>query len=374
MSWLDRLKRPRARPLRALQVEVTSRCTRRCVVCPRTSLEAAWEEGDLTAAAWRRLVPDLRLTEHVHLQGWGEPLLHPALPEWTRRARAAGCTVGLTTNGDLLDGASGWLLRGDVDRVVVSLAGGDRRHAALRDGSDLASALAAGGRLARAARERGRDLRVSGSYLLTRRNAPDLPAVVRRAADAGLDELFVIHLDCRTSPWQTDHSAFARGGLAAGVAEHLDAAERAAGDCGLSYRGPPREGAEPIACALDPGRFAFVGRDGSVAPCVNLLLPGAATIPRWTGEGLRRVAPVVYGNLAAATLAQLLASPERERFVAPFRARRAAEARFVTGMTARSAESRSLRRLEEADRARADAFAAHPFPAPCAGCPKARGW
>jgi MoaA/NifB/PqqE/SkfB family radical SAM enzyme len=374
MSWFDRGKRPRTRPLRALQVEITSRCTRRCVVCPRTALETEWEEGDLAAAAWRRLVPYLRLTEHVHLQGWGEPLLHPELPDWTRQARAAGCTVGLTTNGDLLDGATDWLLRGDVDQVVISLAGGDRRHAALRDGSDLAGALAAGGRLARAAREHGRALRVSGSYLLTRRNAPDLPAVVRRAADAGLGELFVIHLDCRTSPWQTDHSAFARGGLAAGVVEHLDAAERAAGVCGLPYRGPPREGAEPIACALDPGRFAFVGHDGSVAPCVNLLLPGAAAIPRWTDEGLCRVTPVVYGNLADASLADLLASSARERFVAPFRARRAAEARFVAGMTARSAASRSLRRLEEADRLRAETFAAHPFPAPCAGCPKARGW
>ena len=117
-----------------------------------------------------------------------------------------------------------------------------------------------------------------------------------------------------------------------------------------------------------------MGRDGSVAPCVNLLLPGPASIPRWSGEGLRRVAPVVYGSLADASLAELLASPARESFVAPLRARHAAEARFVAGMAARSGASRSLHRLEEADRIRAEALAAHPFPAPCAGCPKARGW
>ena len=90
------------RPLRALQVEVTSRCSRRCLVCPRSGLAGQWRDGDLGSDTWRRLVPDLALWKHVHLQGWGEPLLHNGLHSMVRDAHAAGCRVGITTNGDLL--------------------------------------------------------------------------------------------------------------------------------------------------------------------------------------------------------------------------------------------------------------------------------
>jgi hypothetical protein len=68
------------RPLLALQVEVTSRCTRSCLPCPRSDLRRDWRNGDLEDAYWAAIEPGLRLTYHVHLQGWGEPLLHPMLP------------------------------------------------------------------------------------------------------------------------------------------------------------------------------------------------------------------------------------------------------------------------------------------------------
>ena len=70
------LRLRRHRPLRALQVEVTSRCTRRCAVCPRSALTDRWLERDLSADTWQAVVPALGRFEHVHLQGWGEPLLH----------------------------------------------------------------------------------------------------------------------------------------------------------------------------------------------------------------------------------------------------------------------------------------------------------
>jgi MoaA/NifB/PqqE/SkfB family radical SAM enzyme len=120
------------RKLRALQVEVTSRCTRRCTVCPRAVLGESWLEGDLSEAHWDRIRPDLPLVEHLHLQGWGEPLLHPRIAHMARDAHAAGCKVGLTTNGDLLSDAAKWIVSGAVDVLAVSLAGGDKWNRRLR--------------------------------------------------------------------------------------------------------------------------------------------------------------------------------------------------------------------------------------------------
>lgn len=94
------------RPISALQVEVTSRCARACAVCPRTAVARRWQDGDLDMGLWDRLAPHLHLVDHVHLQGWGEPLLHRNLPDMVADARKAGCSVGITTNGDLLDRAA----------------------------------------------------------------------------------------------------------------------------------------------------------------------------------------------------------------------------------------------------------------------------
>jgi MoaA/NifB/PqqE/SkfB family radical SAM enzyme len=84
------------RPLRALQIEVTSRCTRQCAICPRFALSGEWLEGDLSREHWRRLEQDLNTAQHVHLQGWGEPLLHVDLPRMVKAAKRNGCTVGIS--------------------------------------------------------------------------------------------------------------------------------------------------------------------------------------------------------------------------------------------------------------------------------------
>ena len=94
--------------------------------------------------------------------------------------------------------------------------------------------------------------------------------------------------------------------------------------------------------------------------------------PRLTSAS-QRVEPVVYGHLADTRLREILKGDEYRRFTGPFAARLAAEGRFRSEVgTLRGSDARS--RLEEADRGREEALAAHPFPSECAGCNKARGW
>ncbi|MCL4465253.1 MAG: hypothetical protein M1401_00245 [Chloroflexi bacterium] len=66
-----------ARPIAALQVEITTRCFLHCTFCPHETLRAQWRAEDMSLATFQRLVPAFRLAKFVHLQGWGEPLLHP---------------------------------------------------------------------------------------------------------------------------------------------------------------------------------------------------------------------------------------------------------------------------------------------------------
>jgi MoaA/NifB/PqqE/SkfB family radical SAM enzyme len=87
----------------SIQVEATSRCSLLCVMCPRTAHSDEWLVGDMGEEVFGRLSQAFELAAHVHLQGWGEPLLHPNLFEMASVAKAKGCRVGLTINGMLLD-------------------------------------------------------------------------------------------------------------------------------------------------------------------------------------------------------------------------------------------------------------------------------
>jgi len=360
------------RPLSALQVEVTSRCTRRCAICPRSAAGSDWCEGDLDEATWRRLQDDLGLARHVHLQGWGEPLLHPRLPEMVDAVKTAGPRVGLTTNGDLLQDAVEWIVERGIDLLTVSVAGGEATHAALRAGSRLQEVWDALGRLL-ALRGRRKRPKVQVSCLLTLEGVDDLPRVVEAAAEVGVDEVFVIHLDVTPTREFLDRAAFDSSGLRAGVAQAIEAAERTARSRGVFFRAPASVSQDLLVCALDPRRFVFVGWDGRVGPCVNLLLPVAGSIPRWTEKGPQHVEPVVYGRLADTRLREILRGEECRRFSAPFASRMAAEGRFLGEVgTLWGSEARSC--LDEADRIREEELAAHPFPPQCAGCHKALGW
>jgi MoaA/NifB/PqqE/SkfB family radical SAM enzyme len=294
------------RRLTALQVEVTSRCTRHCRLCPRDVLAERWQEGDLGEETWSHLEPHLALAEHVHLQGWGEPLLHSELPYMVRTAKAAGCAVGVTTNGDLLETAIPWLVEAKVDLLTVSVAGNEEGNRVLRGGASLRQTLSAVSKLAKTRKKRCPRLQVS--YLLTRENHAELPRVLELAAKTGVDEVFAIHLDCTPDTSLLEMAAFTEDGLRLDVAESLEAAQRIARRHGLQWRPPAMFSEEPLVCALDPQRFAYVRWDGNVGPCAYLMLPIAGRIPRATFQGRREVESPRYGNLTAASLPALLES------------------------------------------------------------------
>jgi hypothetical protein len=211
------------------------------------------------------------------------------------------------------------------------------------------------------------------SYLLTRTNAEQLPAVVKAAARAGADELFVTHLDCTPSFELLRAAAFTAGRLREGVAEAVKAAEVAARRSHIAFRGPALQSEEVLVCALNPLRFAFLGWHGRVGPCVNLLLPIAGPIPRWTAGGSTAVAQVCYGHLSDGSLGDLLRGPRYRALTAPLAARLAAERRFFDRLGDASG-AEALRRLEASDQQRSQDLASNPLPTECSGCHKAMGW
>jgi sulfatase maturation enzyme AslB (radical SAM superfamily) len=114
-----------------VDIELTNRCNAACSFCPREKTPHQGLISDETfCRALERTVEHRDVVEHVFPDSWfsvvfcgmGEPLLHPRVVEYARRATAAGLEVHLSTNGSLLDDATGRaLLDAGVRAVFLNI-------------------------------------------------------------------------------------------------------------------------------------------------------------------------------------------------------------------------------------------------------------
>ena len=125
-----------------IQVEISSYCNAGCIYCPRTVYREDWQNRYLPIDAFRNLKPAFRKTELVYLQGWGDPFTHPRFFEMLQLAKRAGCRVGTTTNGTLLNRQLiEKLVAEDLDVIGFSLAGIDEKNDEIRKGTPIKSVL-----------------------------------------------------------------------------------------------------------------------------------------------------------------------------------------------------------------------------------------
>jgi MoaA/NifB/PqqE/SkfB family radical SAM enzyme len=315
VEWLR--KRTQGRPFEAFQIEVTSRCLTRCVMCPRVALAGEWHEMDLSWEAFQRVARTFARTQHVHLQGWGEPLLHPRLFDMVVLAKSAGCRVGLTTNGMRLDlGTAERLLGQGLDLVAISIAGATRQmHESIRIGSDFPLIVENVRRLLALRAGRGTKIpKVELSYLMTKTNMAELPDAVKMAATLGVDELYAINLDYVLTPEQDDLKAFGDPPRKEAFARAVDEAGEEARRAGLTFRPFPLDPEEVAVCEGDPTRILFISSDGWVSPCPYMGLAGRSDIPRsFDGQSLR-VPRVRFGNILEQDLMEIWESPAYRAF------------------------------------------------------------
>lgn len=157
-------------------------------------------EGSMSLQTFKALEPAFPHLNALILNGIGEPLLHPHLEEFIRRAKKLlpeGAWVGFQTNGMLLSEArAASLLDAGLDRICLSLD--SVTHASFRvirkggEMTDMESAFAA---LNRAKERYGRqDFRIGIEFVLMRDNLTELPGALRWAALRGATFALVTQL------------------------------------------------------------------------------------------------------------------------------------------------------------------------------------
>lgn len=179
---------------RFAQIEPVGRCNLACRMC--TVNERGDEVAVLSLSRFVALLDQMPGLRQLHLQGLGEPMLHPQFFDMVAVATARGIEVSANTNLTLLTPrrAQACITSGLVS-LSVSLDGATAAvYESIRRKASFAKVLRNLDRLVQARDEAGSALQVRGVMVLMRDNLRELPALVRLLHAHGVRELLVQRL------------------------------------------------------------------------------------------------------------------------------------------------------------------------------------
>jgi len=167
------------------------RCNLACQHCYSISADIDFP-GELTTPQIYATMDDLKsFGVPVLILSGGEPLLHPDIFAISRRAKAMGFYVGLSTNGTLIDAALlPQIAAIGYDYVGISLDGIAQTHDRFRRKAGAYEASLGAVRLLRDA-----GIKVGLRFTLTQDNAHDLPALLELIEREDVDKFYLSHLN-----------------------------------------------------------------------------------------------------------------------------------------------------------------------------------
>jgi radical SAM protein with 4Fe4S-binding SPASM domain len=306
---------PIAPPLpEELQLEVTGACNLRCRMClVRYAPSIGRREGALAYEQYLELLDSLPTLRRLTLQGLGEPLLSPHLPDMVEHAARRGIDVGFNSNGTLLTRPlAERLTAAGLGWLHVSLDGATAAtYEEVRHGTDLRPRPGqferVVGNLRGLVEVRGDSAkpRIMLVFVAMRRNVAELPELVSLAADIGVDAVWVQNLshdfgDTGASPAYREMRDYARAEALFGDADLdsralFDEAQARAEALELELRLPrleepppaPRSAGAP-GCSW-PWSSAYVTHRGEVQPCCMVMGSDRATLGTLSEGGFEDV-------------------------------------------------------------------------------------
>jgi len=254
----------------------------------------------------------------VVLHGLGEPLLHPELVRMVQELKARDKTVLFNTNGQLLTPElGGALVDAGLDELRVSVDMPEPRlYGTARRGGELDTVYANVEALNQEKAGRGRDTPLVSFWMTEGKQRLEyLPRLVKDAARLNVTEVYLQRLILMDRGEATEKQAVFDS-VTPELRAHLDEAERAAGDLGVSLWGSgdtnpaTRNGdatAQPWKECRRPFEATYVTANGNILPCC--LSPFTAA---------SRILECVLGNIFQTPFCDLWNGPAYEEFRTAF--------------------------------------------------------
>ncbi|HEY0879654.1 MAG TPA: radical SAM protein [Zeimonas sp.] len=313
MTTVRRADNPPPLP-RFAQIEPIGRCNLACRMC--TVNERVDAVGEMSLERFRSLLEQMPGLETLHLQGLGEPMLHPAFFDMVELAAARGIRVSANTNLTLLTPARALrCVTSGLASLSVSIDGASREvYQAIRRKASFDKVVRNLARLMRARAEHESRLEVRGVMVLMRGNLDELPALVRLLHRHRVPELLVQRLSsdleqADLAPGYIPIRDYVRDAqLHAGDLDHahevFDRARTLAAALGLRLHLPRLVPKAPSPSSSDPATPScswpweqlYVTAAGELLPCCMVATAdrasfgnvfdeeGGGLIHRWNGE------------------------------------------------------------------------------------------
>jgi MoaA/NifB/PqqE/SkfB family radical SAM enzyme len=302
-----------------IQLEPVGQCNLRCQMCPIQFRQDGPPHGPPAFMDWdlfTRVLDDLPTLSELHLQGLGEPMMHPRFFEMISYAAARGINVTTNSNVTLLtrERAEKCVTSG-LSTLHVSLdAATPEMYERIRVRAHFDRVLRNLGHLRDAKRDLASETpRVRLVMVVMRQNLEELPALVRLARELEIGTMFVQHLchdfgesslPAHYAPMREFVSEQTHTTADPVMVERVFAATRAAAEeSGVELRLPRVETREHAPGTPGPQRCdwpwhgPYLSYQGYSMPCCMIATPDRQNFGRvgersiadiWTGEEYER--------------------------------------------------------------------------------------
>ena len=290
-----------------VQIEPVGQCNLKCRMCPVMYREEN-PPAFMSFTAFCSLVDQFSAVKELHLQGLGEPMLHPRFFDMVRYAAARGIEVSTNTNLTALsERRAEECVRSGLRRMHVSLDAADAAaYEYIRVGARFSKVLRNLAWITEAkARVPESILEIRMVAVAMRRNLEQLPALVRLAHAYGVYSVSVQHLahdfsesslPAKYRPMREfveDETLLAEDPER--VQRWFDEARAVAASLGVELR-LPNASPKPRPDSLSGRgrcdwlwRGAYVAYSGEAMPCCMVATPDRANMGSMTKEGAVQV-------------------------------------------------------------------------------------
>lgn len=260
---------PNSKP-RRLVFELTNSCNLNCIMCGRNAAEFKptffkYEWFDFFA-------PIMSEIEEVTLMGWGEPTIHPDFVKMLETLHKLGVRKYFCTNGMRLDKLTPAIFENEVEVFAVSLDGANAQiNEIIRRGCDFDKIVSSLKEIVKIKKSKNLSYPyINFVFTAMKRNLHEIPAMVRLAAEIGIQEVKVVYLTAFDDVLaeQILYDSMDE------VAAVFDEAEKVAQELGIFLKLPHICGNDPAndKCHKDCytlWRDFFLGSDGYVRSCMS---------------------------------------------------------------------------------------------------------
>lgn len=296
-----------------VQIEPVGQCNLKCRMCPIQFRKDGAHGGPAAFMHYEvfcRLVDQFPAMEELHLQGLGEPMLHPRFFDMVRYASARGVQVSTNTNLTVCTEARVRdCLESGLRKLYVSLDGATAEiFEQIRLGANFEKMMRNLQRLTtlwRAFPFEGQPMHIGIVVVVMRMNLHQLAAIVGLAHTHGISDVSVQHL-CHDFGEETlpEHYRPMRRFVdeqtllhhdPEHVARHFSAARDAAAALGVTLRLPnitpqpniPRKATYPR-CNW-PRRGAYISYNGEAMPCCMVATPDRINFGNMAQDGVEAI-------------------------------------------------------------------------------------